>query len=291
MKDLDAADLVMRYFRVKSSQMKAMAELPVCEHSGLAGSHREELQRVFLQEVLPRRFAVGRGMVYGPGHRSREADIVIWDADNYPSLPMLDHAFFFADSVRMVLECKSRWSKEEFRDVLGKAKAVRDIMTIREPTSTNDRLSLLEGQVEAMRTGSDFSGQLIVRHRIATAAIFLRGGESFGPDIVTDELQVDADDCWPDLVLMLESGLLAIKSYDCDNDEPVSGSVRFYNMGEDALAVFTAEMLQRLSERVVQVEDSFYLGRYLRLGDRDGPTAEVPFPLTRPAAMRRPIDW
>ena len=58
--------LVKQYFQVKARQLAAMADLPICEHNTLAGSHREELQRIFLQEVLPRRFAVGRGMVYGP---------------------------------------------------------------------------------------------------------------------------------------------------------------------------------------------------------------------------------
>src|SRR5438270_222197 len=104
-------DLVRRYFRVKTQQLKASANLPICEHSGLIGSHREELQRVFLREILPQRFCVGRGMIYDwVGHRSREADIVIWDSQNYPCLPMLDHSFFFAESVRLVIESKSSYS-------------------------------------------------------------------------------------------------------------------------------------------------------------------------------------
>ena len=126
----NAAVLVQQYFRVKARQLAAMAHLPVCEHSTLTGSHREELQRIFLQEILPRRFSVGRGMVYGPFHRSREADIVIWDSQNYPSLPMLDHSFFFAESVRIVLECKSQWKDEEFKDVLIKCRLVRNILTL-----------------------------------------------------------------------------------------------------------------------------------------------------------------
>ena len=45
--------LVQQYFRVKARQLDAMADLPVCEHASLIGSHREELHRIFLQEVLP----------------------------------------------------------------------------------------------------------------------------------------------------------------------------------------------------------------------------------------------
>lgn len=121
-------DRVARWFRVRRRQLLDAADLPVCEHSGLAGGHREQFQRLYLAEVLPRRFNVGRGMVYGFMHRSHEADIVIWDGDNYPSLPMLDHQLFFAESVRAVLEAKTRFSTVEFDDVLRKSRAVRDIV-------------------------------------------------------------------------------------------------------------------------------------------------------------------
>src|SRR5438105_3579214 len=86
---VNTQEQVRKYFRVKAKQLAATADLSVCDHPGLIGSHREELQRVFLRELLPARFSVGRGMVYGAfGHRSKEADIVIWDSQNYPSLPI-----------------------------------------------------------------------------------------------------------------------------------------------------------------------------------------------------------
>jgi hypothetical protein len=99
-----AAERVAQYFRIKQRQLRESAQLAVCDHQGLAGSHREEFQRIYLREVLPHRFSVGRGMVYGIVHRSREADIVVWDDQNYPRLPMSDHSFFFAESVRAVIE-------------------------------------------------------------------------------------------------------------------------------------------------------------------------------------------
>src|ERR1039458_5354439 len=88
------------YFRVKAKQLAAVASLPICDHSGLAGSHREQVQRIYLREILPKRFEIGRGMVYGVEHRSYEADIVVWDSIQYPSLPMADHSLYFAESVR-----------------------------------------------------------------------------------------------------------------------------------------------------------------------------------------------
>jgi hypothetical protein len=70
----DISARIRRYFQAKARQLSAVAELSVCEHNGLIGSHREQVQRVYLSEVLPKRFAVGHGMVYGPFHHSREAD-------------------------------------------------------------------------------------------------------------------------------------------------------------------------------------------------------------------------
>lgn len=99
-------ELVQQYFRAKRRQLLAMSEQAVVEHSGLRGSYREELQRIYLREILPGRFRVGHGMVYGLVQRSKEADIVIWDAANYPSLPLVDHALYFAESVRVV------WSRK-----------------------------------------------------------------------------------------------------------------------------------------------------------------------------------
>src|SRR5215213_5076285 len=139
----DAQDRVRQYFRVKTEQLRATTALPSAEHAGLAGSHREELQRIYFSEILPQRYRIGRGMVYGPVHRSREADIVIWDAQNYPSLPMLDHSFFFADSVLVVLECKSQWNDAEFADVLVKCRAVRDIATMSVPDTLADRVTFI----------------------------------------------------------------------------------------------------------------------------------------------------
>ncbi len=77
-----SADLVREHFRKRrEGELAAAAEI-VTEHHGLAGAHREAVIREFLARILPARFGIGRGMVYGMGHHSREADIVLWDAAN-----------------------------------------------------------------------------------------------------------------------------------------------------------------------------------------------------------------
>lgn len=131
----DNLQLVQQYFRAKRRQLLAMSELAVAEHGGLRGSHREELQRIYLREILPRRFSIGHGMVYGAIGRSKEADIVLWDADNYPSLPLTDSSLFFAESVRVVLESKSDY------EIRGTQGCARQMSFGRRPSSSEDAIS------------------------------------------------------------------------------------------------------------------------------------------------------
>jgi hypothetical protein len=279
---------VKQYFRVKARQLAAMADLPVCEHPGLIGSHREELQRIYLREVLPKRFEVGRGMVYGFGHRSKEADIVIWDSQNYPSLPMLDHSFFFAESVRVVLESKSAWREEEFQDVLEKSRSIRDIITIR-GLSLTDEIVLLRQKVAATQTRQVHAGMVIIPHHIGTAAIFLTGGHSLNSASLTDDFIRQIDDSWPDVLLLLEPGRVVIKNYRPIESTPFGGEgwLEFYDLGEDALFAFTVGLLAFLEERSVQIERPLDLTQYVPDLVSIDPTATIDFPLTRPIPQRK----
>lgn len=281
----DAQDRVRRYFRVKTEQLRAASALPSAEHAGLAGSHREELQRIYLSEILPQRYQIGRGMVYGFAHRSREADIVIWDALNYPSLPMLDHSFFFAESVRAVLESKSRWSPDDFWDVLRKSRAVRDIVTTPEP-NLDDTVAMLQLEVASLRSGHQHDGFLTAKHHIGTAAVFLdRGSQAFADEgSIPDGAFENVDDCWPDLMLLLDPGRVIVKVYGDDGEY-----LCFYDAGDDALLLFTHRLLRLLTDRVVATEAPFYFNAYaFEVLERD-PYMVLPFRLTRPPVGRRPL--
>jgi len=284
---IDTQDRVRKYFRAKAAQVAAVAELSVCDHAGLIGSHREELHRVYLREILPRRFQVGRGMVYGQFQRSKEADIVIWDAENYPSLPMLDHQFFFADSVRLVLECKTCWSDSEFQDVLTKCRAVRDII----PTagmSLADQIEFVRQQLAAVQSNVSYEGMVITHYHIGTAAIFIRGGHSLSPESFSDGLIGDIDDCWPDALLLLEPGRVVIKNYEHTSSGDC-GWLEFYHLRDDALLAFTTALLALVCERSVQIEDPLYLTQYVPDLVNVDPQHVVDFPLTRGVPQRAPI--
>lgn len=279
---------IRTYFRAKTAQMKALAELAVCEHAGLIGSHREQLHRIYLQEVLPKRFSVGRGMIYGFAHRSREVDVVIWDELNYMSLPLLDHSFFFAESVRLALECKSSWNANEMSDVMEKSRAVRDIVQMHEP-SLDDTVLKLAIEIEAIRSGTSHSGLLITPHHIGTAAIFLSGGQSFGPDYLTEDMLRSADDTWPDALILLQPGKVVLKRYESYGGFGGKGWLEFYEFGDDGLLVFTNALLTLLEERSVVTESPFYLPRYTPTLTRVEPVAVVAFSVTRPVPQRFPL--
>jgi hypothetical protein len=283
-------DLLRGYFRSKSDQLRAAAQASVGDHSGLRGGHREAVVRIYLNAILPKRFGVGRGMVYGLMHRSREADIVIWDEANFPCLPLEDHILFFAESVRAVLEVKSSYSADEFADILTKCRAVRDIIALREPNLV-EAVEMLQLDVASLKSGREHAGILRTHHHIASGAIVLRGGASLIAESVTDAQLEETDDAWPDALLLLEPGRVVVKHY-----EPIEGSVfggdtylEFIEAGDDALLVFTAALLGLISERSAHVEDPFYLARYLWDLFEGLPAVRLDFPATRPVPNRTPI--
>lgn len=265
-----------------------MAQETVAEHPGLAGAHREAVVREFLQRILPRRFGIGNGMVYGIGHRSHEADIVLWDAANYPRLDMMQHTFFFAESVKVLLECKSNWSENTFKDIRAKCKAAKDIIAVPGSFGIESEIRLLRGQVEALRRGEEGEySELVVPPHIATGAVVVRGGQSFDIGNLTDDQVGAVDDEWPDVLVLVEAGKVAAKDYS-DAFETGQGLLRLMDLGEDCLLAFTRVLLSLLAERVASVERGFYFDHYVPRSLQFDST-ELPFPLTRPPTGRSPV--
>jgi uncharacterized protein DUF6602 len=237
---VNTCEAIKAYFQAKSKELQALAGLPICEHSGLKGSHREQIYRTYLSDILPRRYEVGRGMVYGMGHRSREADIVIWDSHDYPALPLLDHSFHFAESVKCVIECKSNWSSAHLSDALEKCEAVKDIIMMKEP-SLADEIAMLQLDVSALKANQNHEGMMICNPHISTAAMFLRGGHRLIPKDILRNCSTPIDDAWPDVLILLEPGIVALKNY----PDRGRGRVAFFKYGADALLAFSTALLRR----------------------------------------------
>ncbi len=123
---------------------------------------------------------------------------------------------------------------------------------------------------------------------MGTAGVFLRGGATVDAAFAAkqDETGNGIDDEWPDILLLLESGRVVTKDYEPESE--TRGVLRFFDLGDDALVFFTAGLLTLVGDRSVQFEAPLDLLRYALPG-RPEFVAEVPFRLSRPAPMRRPI--
>jgi len=279
-------ELLQRYFRSKNRQLIASCDQTVCEHPGLIGGHRENIINLYLNDILPSRFKVEKGMIYGLVHKSKEVDIVIWDSQNFPKLDMQGHSLFFAEAAKLALEVKSNYSVNNLNDIFDKSEAVRNIISMSGPDMA-DEIDFLRQQLYAFMSGKEFNGVLIKKHHIATAAIIYKGGNTFGPDLIEDDLLDNVDDKWPDIMILLEAGKVVLKHYEDVDDS----YLEFFDVGEDALLLFTSSLLGLLTERSVNIEDPFYLRKYaFQIFDKFT-TTKVPFRLTRPIPGRRVIGW
>lgn len=91
-------------------------------HSGLKGQEGEGIVRKFLNDHLPKRFAVGSGFIIDKNdHVSRQADLVVYDALNCPLYRVSDHASIIPnDHVAALIEVKSRLDKKDLEDAAKK---------------------------------------------------------------------------------------------------------------------------------------------------------------------------
>lgn len=274
--------IIQAYFRSKAKQLLAASDQALSDHAGLRGSHREAVIRLYLQDVLPGRFTIGRGMVYGPRSRSKEADIVIWDSMNYPRLEMNDHTLFFADAVRAVLEVKTRYSKEDLNDIVDKCRAVRDIVPEDTQPNLETILTSMGLEMRALRENRPFPGFMTAPFHIGTGAIILHDGSTFSTKSIDAKTAEEIDDAWPDVLVLLEAGKVVVKEYAVDGHGfAAGGKLSVVTAGEDALLLFTDELLRRLVERSVYVESPLSLEKYVNQ-HLDFKTESLPFAMTRP---------
>lgn len=216
-------------------------------------------------EILPQRFSIGRGMIYGFSERSNEADIVVWDALNYPSLPMRGHNFFFAESVRSVIEVKTSWSSENWVDIQNKCHTLSRMFVFGRPNLL-DQLTQIKIDIQALREGKKSTTYTRLVHLIANNAIIFFGGSSVNIDHLTSNDFIFMEEDWPEITLLLEAGLVIQKRWESVDDTPFGGKcfLDFIDAGEDALLLFTVNFLQGLYEKSAHFEDPFYFTPYIK---------------------------
>jgi hypothetical protein len=212
-------------------------------------------------------------MVYGTEGRSLQADAIVWDAGNYPSISQNDGRIVFQEAARLVVEVKTRWSDVEWSDIRAKCRALRDLGTAPR-TMLEDRVEVLEENVRVLADGIrgidrqeptwrrggllDFVEPYGAPPRFA--AVVLSGGERFTVDAQVAEGFAHGNDEWPDLVLLLGAGRVVWKIDDAAPGD--TGRVQFIEAGLDSLLVFCGLVLDLLALGSSHTEEPFYLGRY-----------------------------
>lgn len=260
---MDTQQQIKKFFRGKAKQLLALAEQVATEHPGLTGSHRENIINNYLKEILPKRLGIGKGMVYGIMDRSREIDILIWDEQHYPALNFSGHSFFFAESAKALVEIKTRWSTDEFKDIQTKSAASKGIFK-QYKSNVKQELYLLQEEIVAIKQGTSFSGLISIPHHIASAALIFWGGQDFTIKSLPEDELLRIDSFYPDLMLFLDAGKVLVKEYYRDEDDTTKGNafLRLYEAGDDALLVFTVLLMGEVMQRTVLTEYPFYFEDY-----------------------------
>lgn len=101
------------------------------DHMGLRGSARENIIREYIKQLLPKRFAVGSGIITdAQGTQSRQQDFIIYDAFNSPSFLQMDSlsTVLPIESVYSTIEVKSCLTKAELEKCITNYKSVKDLV-------------------------------------------------------------------------------------------------------------------------------------------------------------------
>ena len=205
------------------AQLRERRHLP---HNGLKGDEGELLWLRLLEQHLPHRYAVRRGIVIDSrGARSDAIDLIIYDPQYTPVFLAQDqHAYVFAEAVYAVFEVKQEVDAENIRYAAAKAASVRRLHR----TST-----------EIMTAG----GPLPPRPPIPILAGLLTLGHSWTTDpapLIREHLGKYTDQSQIDIILSLESiGL--VEQFPGD-----AGPT--FDAGPSSLVLFLYRLLHRLQQ-------------------------------------------
>ncbi|MCR8747264.1 DUF6602 domain-containing protein [Romboutsia lituseburensis] len=225
--------------------------------------------------------------IYGIINKSHEVDIAIWDANNYPKLKMHGHSLLFQESVKLAIEVKTNYSKDVLNDILTKCESIKMIPGIKGP-DIEDRLFSIEQKIYCMENDVCFNGTLISKPDIATAAIIFKGGHSFDIENIDEKIIDIADEVWPDIIIFIEAGKVILKQYEYDEDGRINSYIEMLESKEDSLLVFTSSLLGILTDRSINLDDPFYLSKYIdTLNEMESKTRS--FNIIRPTSGRRII--
>ncbi len=125
---VDVKDLFFRASKSLTESLKA-ARKQYTKHSTSIGEAVEEAFRDFLEQRLPRAFAVGEGFVFEHGgKRALQQDIVIFDNLHHPRLLSEGRQGLFPiDTVVAIVEVKANLGEQEIKDAVKKIASAKSL--------------------------------------------------------------------------------------------------------------------------------------------------------------------
>lgn len=243
------------YYAIENSNLlNHYQQAAAFDHQGLVGGEREEFLEKFLAARLPQRIAVGKGQIIGTksDERSKEADLVLYDHVNCPTLIAADRAKLFpVESVLAAIEVKSRLSKEKLLEGIDNIASVKGCLP--------------EGRISRNGHPHVILG-VIFAYDLAENSL-----ESLEKNLREQLAGVDPWQ-WPDLVAVLNHGII----FQCDHNlheriggRPEPGDTFWMHIeyAEDTLFEFFIRLHDFLTDAA---SEDVYLRRYKELPKRAG---------------------
>lgn len=129
-------NLLDKYYQAIMSRVESevYAINGVFEHQGVKGSGNESILIELLSKFLPKKYGIGTGVVVDRnGCQSKQTDIVIYDAINYPEIFSLTSAKFFPiDFVYAVIEVKTTIDSTKLNDAVLNIRSVQSLDFIKQ---------------------------------------------------------------------------------------------------------------------------------------------------------------
>ncbi len=136
---MDEDNIIEQYYRGISQQLHAEVNFinTLFRHQGLKGEGNEQVLRELLMKFIPKKYGVGTGVVIDRlGQQSKQCDIVIYDAFQYPSLLSLTSVHLFpVDIVYATIEVKTTLDSEEAKSALTNIASVKSLSVVQEQFS------------------------------------------------------------------------------------------------------------------------------------------------------------
>lgn len=129
-------NILSQYYKGILQQLNSEVQLinQLFNHSGIKGEGNETAIRDLIVRFLPKKYAVGSGIVIDRyGNKSRQCDIIIYDNHNYPELlSMSTSKFYPVDLVYAVIEVKTKLDSEKSKIAIQNIDSVLKLEYIKE---------------------------------------------------------------------------------------------------------------------------------------------------------------